>query len=209
MYRPANRLNALSCPAFRTRPCVARKQGGVIIVIVLIVLVAMTLAGIGMVRSVDTGNLVAGNLAFRQGTIPSSDAAVETAIAWLTANANSTVVHADVPAVGYYAAAQTNPDWAAYDWNANAATLAGGAPDQAGNSVAYIVERLCAEAGDPGAITNQCGIRVEKTGGASDPGNSKGVGLMGTLTGDYQNYRVTVRVQGPKNAVSYVEALLY
>jgi Tfp pilus assembly protein PilX len=49
------------------------KQRGVVLLIALIMLVAMTLAGIGMMRSVDTGSVIAGNLAFKQATLNASD----------------------------------------------------------------------------------------------------------------------------------------
>jgi Tfp pilus assembly protein PilX len=48
-------------------------QRGVVLLIALIMLVAMTLAGIGMMRSVDTGTVIAGNLAFKQATLNASD----------------------------------------------------------------------------------------------------------------------------------------
>ena len=41
------------------------RERGTIIFIALIVLVAMSLAGIALMRSVDTANLIAGNLAFK------------------------------------------------------------------------------------------------------------------------------------------------
>ena len=50
-----------------------RSQRGVVLLIALIILVAMTLAGIGMMRSVDTGNMIAGNMAFRDSTMNVSD----------------------------------------------------------------------------------------------------------------------------------------
>ncbi|MBI5918849.1 MAG: hypothetical protein HY849_05705 [Nitrosomonadales bacterium] len=55
------------------RSALPRRQRGVVLLIALIVLVAMTLAGIGMMRSVDTGTLVAGNLAFKQSTTQAGD----------------------------------------------------------------------------------------------------------------------------------------
>src|SRR4051812_10143783 len=61
-----------------------KKQGGVVLFIALVVLVAMSLAGIAMVRSVDTGSLVAGNMAFKQGATLAGDAGTELAISWLT-----------------------------------------------------------------------------------------------------------------------------
>jgi len=50
-----------------------RRQRGVVLLIALIVLVVMTLAGIGMMRSADTGIVIAGNLAFKQATIQAAD----------------------------------------------------------------------------------------------------------------------------------------
>ena len=52
----------------------SRHQSGLALVLTLIVLVAMTLASVGMVRSIDTAVLVAGNMAFRQGTVASGAA---------------------------------------------------------------------------------------------------------------------------------------
>ncbi len=66
-----------------------RRQRGVVLLITLIVLVAMMLAGIGMVRSVDTGNIIAGNVAFRQATLQAGDAGMQTAFNMLVGVANS------------------------------------------------------------------------------------------------------------------------
>jgi Tfp pilus assembly protein PilX len=61
----------------------------VVLFIALIILVAMTLAGIGMMRSVDTGNVIAGNLAFSQSTLHASDRGTSQAFSALVAVANS------------------------------------------------------------------------------------------------------------------------
>ena len=62
-------------------------QRGVVLFIALIVLVAMTLAGLGMMRSVDTNNLIAGNLAFKNAATSAGDAAIEAARTWIAATA--------------------------------------------------------------------------------------------------------------------------
>lgn len=67
-------------------PC---SQRGVVLLITLIILVAMTLAGIGMMRSVDTGSMIAGNLAFRQATMHASDAGTSAGFNALMSVANS------------------------------------------------------------------------------------------------------------------------
>ena len=67
----------------------SRKQRGVVLLIALIILVAMTLAGIGMMRSVDTGSVIAGNLAFQQTTMHANDAGTSTGFSELIAVANT------------------------------------------------------------------------------------------------------------------------
>jgi type IV pilus assembly protein PilX len=69
-----------------------RKQRGVVLLLTLIILVAMTLAGVGMMRSVDTGNIIAGNLAFRQATANAGDAGPSAGFnaLMLVANSNNT-----------------------------------------------------------------------------------------------------------------------
>ena len=57
----------------------ARGQRGVIVFIALIVLVAMTLAALSLIRSTDTGNVISGNLAFKQGTANASETVLESA----------------------------------------------------------------------------------------------------------------------------------
>ena len=94
--------------------CTRQKQKGVVLFIALIVLVAMTLAGIGMLRSVDTGNLISGNLAFKQSTLNASDLGIETAFQWLLTQAGTTALDASITASGYYANPPAND--ATLDW---------------------------------------------------------------------------------------------
>ena len=51
----------------------ARKQKGLVLFLALIALVAMSLAAAALVRSVDSGILAAGNLAFKQAAIMSAE----------------------------------------------------------------------------------------------------------------------------------------
>jgi len=61
-----------------------QKQRGVVLFIALIVMVAMSLAAIAMFRSVDTANLVAGNQAFKQSALNSTDIGVAAAMSKAT-----------------------------------------------------------------------------------------------------------------------------
>ena len=54
-------------------PLPAQRQHGLVLIMALIVLAAMTLAAIGLMRSVTGSNRVAGNLAFQQAALQSAD----------------------------------------------------------------------------------------------------------------------------------------
>lgn len=73
-----------------------RKQKGVVLFIALIVLIAMSLAGVALWRSIGTGVLIAGNVAMQRGAVSSSDGGIEAARAWLT-NASPTTLAVDQP----------------------------------------------------------------------------------------------------------------
>lgn len=188
------------------------KQRGVVLIIALVVLVAMTLAGIALMRSVDTTNLIAGNLAFQQAATRSGDAGVEAAIAFLQ-GASSVTLETDSAGNGYAAngsAAGLNPtagqSWDAY-WIANLEarkmTLNDGAADQAGNVVSYVIDRMCNNAGGKttGASCSASPVVTVAT------GNNEGPEIQLNAP-SVVYYRITVRVTGPKNTVSYVQAMV-
>src|SRR5881396_1690728 len=72
------------------------RQGGTILIIALIVLVAMTLAGIATMRSVDTATITAGNIGLRQASVNAADQGIQAGVDWLntiiTANLGPTLI---------------------------------------------------------------------------------------------------------------------
>ena len=91
----------------------AHAHRGVILVIALIVLVAMTLGGIAILRSVDSTTLIAGNLAFKQRALHSTDSGIVAARNWLSANQSA--LNNDDSANGYVSSEDF--DWTrASDW---------------------------------------------------------------------------------------------
>jgi type IV pilus assembly protein PilX len=187
-----------------------RRQSGVVLMMALIVLVAMTLAGIALVRSVDTSNIIAGNLAFKQAATNSGDIGIETAVAWLQANNSGTNLHNPIAAQGY-AAARQDPDqasgqtwdafWYAVLKPAGVITLA---PDAAGNTVAYTIQRLCNGTGDPVS-----GIDCAQPQGIqAGLSSSRTAGTVALLYNSQIFYRITSRIAGPRNTVSYVQVIV-
>ena len=80
------------------------RQAGVVLVIALIALVAITLAALSLVRSIDTGVMIAGNQAFKESCLGASDVAIEAASSWLSAQATTPgQLDNDNQAAGYYA----------------------------------------------------------------------------------------------------------
>ena len=179
-----------------------RRQQGVVLFISLIMLVAMTLAGIALIRSVDTANLIAGNLAFRQGATLAADSGVEAARTWLLTQ-NTATLQNDNAANGYYSFTNfpVSPQtWEQYNWAGSSIALPGG-PDAAGNQVRYVIHRLCVVTGPP---TN-C-LTTTTTGGGG--GSSMGAGVQNPTGTAVYYYRVTSRVIGPRNTASYVQTLI-
>lgn len=231
-------MNPIRLPALavlrRGRPP-RRSERGVVVFIALIVLVAMMLAGIATLRSSGSVILTAGNLAFRQSATVSGDLGAETALAWLVAQ-GTTTLQDRIAAQGYYPTANDllsppprtancqgaapaageplEPNWpvcwGAANWlnPALAVQVNGGAPDAAGNRVSYVIHRMCAVAGPiagTGAPPNQECVTL------TDPGKGgpKEAGAK-AFTGTSQvYYRITARIEGPKNTVSYVQTMVY
>lgn len=204
-----------------------KRQQGAVLFVAIIVLVAMTLAALALVRSIDTGNLVAGNLAFKQSATAAGDAGNNAAITWLSTVAGTTTVQQDQPANGYYATSQdllditgtsNDPNRALVDWDFNncngtsAAACVTPAPAiSAGsdNTVTYIIHRLCKTTGDTNAAGNSCANYQALEGESAKRGELK-YGedkRFGYPPAEY--YRITSRVKGPRNTVSFVETIIY
>ena len=56
------------------------RQQGMVLLVVLVVLSLMFLAGLGVMRAADTGNVIAGNFSFQQAAMQASDRALTDAV---------------------------------------------------------------------------------------------------------------------------------
>lgn len=217
------------------------RQRGAVLFFAIIVLVVTTLAGLALTRSVDTGNLISGNLAFHQAAVNGGDAGIERAIGWLAANnrtpaatlpmgcaPGAEILWCNPDAPNGYSAVLSDPgtgqSWGGF-WNATldaAATCLQMDPsdpdydpskpcyeDNGDNTPQYTIQRLCTQALDPDApfaATGQICSRppVDKAAGKSHGGTAapKPKAIIQIY------YRVTVRIDGPRNTLSYVQALI-
>jgi type IV pilus assembly protein PilX len=202
----------------RRRSPRSHRQSGVVLFVALIVMVAMSLAAIALIRSVDTTNAIVGNLGFRLASILPANGSVEQAAAALFSDADiATVVHIadknnNLPAENYFAHRVAGEDSRGIPLVLQKKTTAAGltkkfdANDTYGGAAAtdtqvtYLIERMCVDVGPP--TTHNCDLVPPK----GNPGDT--LGDAGAALGSVPFYRVTVRVDGPKNTASFVQAML-
>ena len=207
-------------------PAPPRKQEGVSLLFALLALVVLSLASIGLVRSVDTGLLVQGNLGFKQDGVAAAGAGAEEALKWLELK-TSNDLEASLPGEGYYATSNETLDLTG-NRTSSANPLPGvkwGSACEEGasgcltprtfsstineNKVQWIITRLCANPGPATAPTTNC-LRPPKVTDyeVADRGEiSQGGRLKQESTSPY--FRVVVRTAGPRNTVTYTETLVH
>jgi Tfp pilus assembly protein PilX len=185
----------------------ARREGqrGLVLVIVLIVLTAMMLASIALMRSVNTANIVAGNLAFRQAATHEGDYGTEQAITWLQSQTGNTLL-IDSAVNGYYSTLQGPAPGTSWDTYWNTTYSATGTvvtmPAFHNYTVSYVIHRLCPTSG------TTIGCASSPLGSASN-GNSDQGGNPANYQLPTQGYfRITSRIVGPRNTVSYTQAMV-
>jgi type IV pilus assembly protein PilX len=182
-------------------------QRGVVLFMTLIALVAMTLAAIALVRSVDTGNLVAGNVALKQGASQESEKGMNLAYTCLDNGGTLFNVSKDAnrPICNYYSTLQTDtvkpygiPDILDSPslpvMQDNTATT--------GNKITFVIERLCAAGtvawDDKTCITSPFGRTPPK-------GDQR---LPPPVRPPQALYRISVKVYGPRSVASYTQMVM-
>lgn len=212
-----------SLPKRRFERVRAMKQRGVVLFFTLIALLAMSLAAVALIRSVDTSTLIAGNLAFKQAATTSSDAGIDAAMSWLATiqTANNAINVLNDPAhpfnitdlavrPGYHSNIDPALNLTAdATWDDLNSVLVG--TDSSGNTIRYLIQRVCRNANQAiqnagclfsGALQNNNGQSIplpqEVCQGAGCP-----------VAGQTPQIRITARTTGPKNTISYVQAFVY
>jgi type IV pilus assembly protein PilX len=200
------------------------QQRGVVLFFALIALVVMSLAAVALIRSVDTGTMIAGNLAFKQSSTTSGDAGAEAAMAWLRTQQTAMTLaglkvykdtthtfNSDNVALGYYTNFHPITDLTdgTFNWNNSSALV--GAADASGNTVRYVIERMCNLA-NVRPTTNNCLFSsplLDKNGQEVPLPQDICSGAGCPSLGQSPELRVTAKIVGPKNSVSYIQTFVY
>lgn len=210
----------------------AARQRGASLLFALITVAALSLAAVALIRSVDTGVGILGNLAFKQDSLMASDEATRQAITWLGNNITGTTLQSSIAAQGYSAlhlatldptGARTDATRVVIDWSDKpCSSYASGSYASCftpttqitlGNGVKaqYVVLRLCSAAGDATAGTISCAKPL--TSSTSISGERGEIGAQNTgrvgASALAQYFRVIVRTQGARQTVSTTETLVH
>lgn len=200
-------------------------QRGVSMLFALLALVVLSFAAVALVRSVDTGVMVQGNLGFKQDGLAASATGAERAMAWLATKTGGLALENDgggEAGSGYYAT--TKGDLDVTGSRSSSSSVVGVKWDTTceatscidphtetdpvnGNKVQWVITRLCQS---PGGVTgNNCVIPSSASiYDAAERGEVTPEGRF-TITGGTPYFRIVVRTTGPRNTVSYSEALVH
>lgn len=198
---------------------VPKRQRGAVMFISLIALVAMMLAGIALMRSIDTANVIAGNFAFKQAALNSTDIGMEAANVALndvlTANAETTPTSWYLPVASSVAATSAVEGLPDMDWR----NVLGDTATFPGYRIQYVVERLCTSLAtapngptEASRLTNSdiednCLFVPQMVGAGGEINNDLLSQPPSTVAGDVY-YRITTRVTGPRGIVSVAQSFV-
>lgn len=213
------------------------RQRGVAMIFALLTLVAMSLAAVALVRSVNTGAQIAGNLSFRQDATANADRVAQEAIEMLFAklSADAESLNENIAGTGYYAStpakldptgnARTgDPTRALIAWDANYcgtypssdrascshAPATSSASLTATNTASYIVFRMCESAGSVDLSTTGCATTSAIVSNTCQGAiNYENEGKCPTGAGITPYYRIVVRISGPRNTTSFTETIAH
>ncbi len=176
------------------RPLRSRQRGATLLV-VLVLMTVMLLGALALARQVAVATTAAGNAAFRDASLQASEIGLNTAF---NAVRNLPAGAEDADAGAWYWATVQPADangLPQVNWDA--------APEIAVDSysVRYVVERVCTVAAVTDAL-RECLVKQVKVLGSAradddplEPPNSR-------------QYRVTVRVVGPKGTTTFIQSLV-
>ncbi|NDY92087.1 pilus assembly PilX family protein [Ideonella livida] len=189
------------------------RQRGVTLIIVLIALMVLLAGGVSLMRSSDAAVTLAGQLAFRRDLKNQGERGIAAAVALLktgdlssvaarqahlsTANYSATLLASSsdgVPQVLLSDAAWTAANFSGTDISSTVA----------GVTVRTVIDRMCNATGS--ATAAQCVLQEVPCGTSSTQSSGKAGGEV--LTCSTATYRISVRVDGPRNTQAFFQSLV-
>lgn len=193
-----------------------KKNGGVVLIMTLIALIILLITAVALVRSFDASLIAAGNVSFKRDLNNEADHGIAAAITAMSSGAlaTDTTLDADLASANYSSSRldSNNQGIPLVLINDTLFASAGmsssldiSPTDASGNSlgvtVRYVIDRQCSEAGTFSTIKyDSCIYRV------SDSGSGSVLPANKVTVNDRAIYRISVRVKGPHDTYSFVQA---
>jgi Tfp pilus assembly protein PilX len=212
-------------------------QIGLVLFFALLALAVMSIAAVALIRSVDTNALLSGNMVFRQSASSTSNVALEGVAENIAKKVSLADSVKHNPALGYYANCSQfdiEPSALACDgktlttmiWtDANSRLVPSQTDgndeirdgiDRQGNEIRYVIERMCnysnAEVNAAAAPTasERCMMASSPSNGENCSHNVTNIELFKQCiaSSDSPLYRVTLRIAGPKNTLTFMQSFI-
>jgi Tfp pilus assembly protein PilX len=173
-----------------------RNEQGVTMLVVLVLLSVMLLGGMALAKLTEVGTLASGNTAYREASIQASEVGLNTAF---QAVKDLPVTDEEADAGGWYFATIQGADGTgvpAVDFDAAAEVTVGN------YTIHYVVERMC-EVADVTSTLRECLVKQ-----IPQENKSRSAGKEELDPPNSKQFRVTIRVTGPKDTQTWVQSLV-
>jgi hypothetical protein len=192
------------------------------------ILSLISLALLGLIRTVETNMLILGNHVYKRSTLYNTEKGIQAAIDWLSPRVQSSYLNSDIEAEGYYASYGSDvvfnnrrQDGAAIfiDWDGNlckdtdaifclkAKKLSNTGSET--NEIQYVIHRLCKTKGTPDDSNNNCKRNVKNLDNSPQRGQVSYGKSIRYSNSEYLYYVITTRVKGAKNSITIVQTIVH
>lgn len=189
-----------------------RRQAGVALPVMMIILVVMLVSSVYLLKASNSSTMTTSNLAYESSLAKAADLGVLTGFQWLatTARNNKILLDGDVTASGYLATYNTTQGPNSSGFWTGSVTLT----DTAGNTIEYVIHRMCSLVGPFAQTTPSVNTCVLTTDNQTSMGNQ--IALGESLASDgvqfvdvpQIHYVVTARIFGPRGGNVVTQAVV-
>lgn len=187
-----------------------RRQGGLALPVMLIILLVMLISSIYLLKSSNSTTLTASNLAYDAAQSRAVDYGLHAGFEWLsdTARGNKALLNEDVPDQGYLATLDTTQTARSSGFWAGSRTV-----EHEGQRIEVVVHRLCLLTGAYDANGNSCVQTADNSssgGTVMAPGDSMAADSPQFASTPKVHYVVTARLSGARggNVVNQLVVLI-
>lgn len=175
-----------------------RRQGGIALPVVLVILALMLIGGVYLLKSVHSTGLTTGNLAYDATLSRAADRGLLDGFEWLrtTAAANRATLDQDDPAHGYHASTDMSLTPRDENFWADKQVIA-----EDGTRIEYVIHRLCNNAGAYATVScTQTAANTAALGNTTPLGTSLATDSAQYAGAPRIHYVITSRISGGRGA---------